>query len=157
MLSTNMPMVVAPNMSVGVNLLFRLAEEAARVLGKDFDIEILEAHHRAKQDAPSGTAKRLAEILSTVRGWKTEDVVTSGRFGTSEGRKQDELGILSIRAGDVVGEHTVFFAGDGERLELTHRATNRDAFARGAIEAIRYVAQAKPGTYDMLDVLGLKP
>jgi len=157
MLSTNMSMVVAPNMSVGVNLLFRLAEEAVKVLGKDYDIEIVEAHHRAKKDAPSGTAKRLAEILCEIRGWKLEDVLTSGRFGISEGRKKDELAIFSLRAGDVIGEHTVLFAGDGERLELTHRAQNRDTFARGAIEAIKFVAEAKPGSYDMLDVLGLKP
>jgi 4-hydroxy-tetrahydrodipicolinate reductase len=156
MLSTNLPMVVAPNLSLGVNLLFRLAEEAARTLGRDYDIEIVEAHHRAKQDAPSGSAKRLAEILCEVRGWKYEDAVTSGRSGRSEGRRKDELAILSLRAGDVVGEHTLVFAGDGERLELTHRATSRDPFARGAVEAIKFVAQAKPGMYDMLDVLGLK-
>lgn len=156
MLSTNMPMVVAPNLSVGVNLLFRLVEEAVKALGKDYDIEILETHHRAKQDAPSGTAKRLAEILCLARGWKLEDAVTSGRSGLSDGRKKEEIAVFSLRAGDVVGEHTVLFAGDGERLELTHRAHNRDTFARGAIEAIKFVAQAKPGWFDMMDVLGLK-
>ncbi len=156
MLSTNMPLVVAPNMSVGVNLLFRLVEEAAKVLGEDYDLEILETHHRGKQDAPSGTAKRLAEILCTSRGWKKEEAVTSGRLGLSEGRKREEIAVFSLRAGDVIGEHTVLFAGDGERLELTHRATNRDTFARGAIEAVKFVAGAKPGWYDMLDVLGLK-
>jgi 4-hydroxy-tetrahydrodipicolinate reductase len=156
MLSTNMAMVVAPNMSVGVNLLFRLVEETAKVLGGDYDIEILETHHRAKQDAPSGTARRLAEILCLARGWKAEEAVTSGRSGLSEGRKKEEIAVFSLRAGDVIGEHTVLFGGDGERLELTHRATNRDTFARGAVEAIKFVAAAKPGSYDMMDVLGLK-
>jgi 4-hydroxy-tetrahydrodipicolinate reductase len=155
-LSAEIPMVVAPNMSVGVNLLYKLVEQAGRVLGEDYDIEILEAHHRAKRDAPSGTAKRLSEILCQVRGWKVNEVLTSGRSGLSGGRKKKEIAVFSLRAGDVVGEHTVLFAGDGERLELTHRAHNRDTFARGALEAIKFVAQAKPGWYDMMDALGLK-
>lgn len=155
-LSAGIPMVVAPNMSVGVNLLYKLVDQTVRVLGEDYDIEILETHHRAKRDAPSGTAKRLSEILCQVRGWKADDVLTSGRVGLSEGRKKKEIAVFSLRAGDVVGEHTVLFAGDGERLELTHRAHNRDTFARGALEAVKFAAQAKPGWYDMLDVLGLK-
>jgi 4-hydroxy-tetrahydrodipicolinate reductase len=146
----------SPNMSLGVNLLFRLVQLATRVLkDKDFDIEIGEIHHRFKKDAPSGTAMRLAEIIAEELGKPLEEIAVYGRKGHYE-RKKDDLGIMTFRGGDVVGEHTVYFFGLGERLELTHRATNRDIFARGAVEAAKWIADKQPGKlYNMFDVLGL--
>jgi len=131
--------VMAPNMSVGVNVMFRIAAEMAKILGKDYDMEILEAHHRLKKDAPSGTAMRLAQIL--------------GMIGQ---RSDEEIGVQTWRAGDITGEHTVMFGGIGERLELTHRAHNRDNFARGAVRAAAWVVNQPVGLYDMQHVLGLK-
>ncbi len=148
--------VMAPNMSVGVNVMFRVASEMARALGEDYDVEILETHHRFKKDAPSGTALRLARILAEALGRELEDAAVYERRGMIGERSRDEIGIQSWRAGDVTGEHTVMFGGIGERLELTHRAHNRDNFAKGAIRAALWVVDQPPGFYDMQDVLGLR-
>src|SRR5437588_636695 len=146
------PIVFASNFSIGINALFWLTEQATRVLGDDFDLEIVEMHHRLKKDAPSGTAKTLGEILQRER--KTTQV-RHGREGMLGERDPSEIGIHAIRGGDVVGEHTVIFAGSGERLELTHRAASRETFARGALRAAHWVKGKSPGLYDMRDVLGL--
>jgi len=148
-----LPIVFASNFSVGVNALFWLTEQAARVLGDGFDLEIVEMHHRLKKDAPSGTARTLAEILQRER--KTTQL-RYGREGIVGERDPSEIGVHAIRGGDVVGEHTVIFAGSGERLELTHRAASRETFARGALRAAHWVKRGRPGLYDMRDVLGLK-
>jgi len=150
------PCVLSPNFSVGVNLLFKLVEETAAVLGQDFDVEIIESHHRFKKDAPSGTAKRLAQIAASALGHNLEEVAIYGRKGLTGERKRNQIGIHAVRAGDIVGEHTVLFGGIGEKVELLHRASTRDAFAQGALRAVRFVARAKSGLYDMMDVLGLK-
>ncbi len=146
------PIVLASNFSVGVNALFALTEQTAKILGDDFDLEIVETHHRMKKDAPSGTAKTLAEILQRTR--KTEKV-RHGREGMIGEREQSEIGIHSVRGGDVVGDHTVIFAGNGERLELTHRANSRETFARGALRAAHWIVGKPAGLYHMRDVLGL--
>jgi 4-hydroxy-tetrahydrodipicolinate reductase len=150
--SKQIPVVLASNFSVGVNALFALTENAAKILGEDFDLEIVEAHHRMKKDAPSGTAKTLVEILQRARQTK---ILRHGREGIVGERGKSEIGIHSVRGGDVVGDHTVIFAGQSERLELTHRASSRETFARGAIRAARWVIGKSPGLYDMRDVLGL--
>lgn len=147
------PAVLSPNMSVGVNLLFKLAGELGRVIPEGFDVEISESHHRGKKDAPSGTAVKLANILTEAR--ELSDVA-HGREGMVGERPRSQLGMHAIRAGDIVGEHTILFAGDGERFEITHRAHSRRTFAAGTMLAIRYVAEAGPGLYDMMDVLGLR-
>lgn len=152
----SIPCVMAPNMSVGVNLLFRLAAEAAAILGDDYDVEIAEMHHRFKKDAPSGTAVRLAEVIAEALGRTLETDAVYGRKGITGERTRNEIGIMALRAGDVVGEHTVTFGTIGERVELTHRAHSRDALARGAIRAAKFLGSAEPGLYDMQDVLGLK-
>jgi len=152
--SKQIPVVLASNFSVGVNALFALTENAAKILGDDFDLEIVETHHRMKKDAPSGTAKTLAEILQRARQTK---ILRHGREGIVGERGKSEIGIHSVRGGDVVGDHTVIFAGQSERLELTHRASSRDTFARGAIRAARWVIGKSPGLYDMRDVLELSP
>jgi 4-hydroxy-tetrahydrodipicolinate reductase len=148
------PVVHAPNMSVGVTVLFELAAQAARVLGPDYDAEIVEMHHRHKKDAPSGTAARLAEVVARAKGLGPDSIVY-GRSGEPGARPQEQIGVFALRGGDVVGDHTLVLAADGERLELGHRATSRDVFARGAIRAAKWVAGAPPGLYDMRDVLGL--
>ena len=150
------PVVYAPNMSVGVNLMFKLAAQMAEVLGPDYALELLEAHHDQKKDAPSGTAVRLIEGLCEVRGWDPEEACRHGRVGMTGARTRDELGVSVIRGGDIVGEHTVYYIANGERLELTHRAHNRDTFAQGAVRAALWVVEQEPGLYDMQDVLGLK-
>lgn len=155
-LSARIPMVVAPNMSVGVNLLLRLAAEAARVLGEGYDVEIVEAHHRHKKDAPSGTALRIAEVVAEALGRDLAKDATYGRHGMTGPRPRSEIGIQTVRGGDVVGEHTLFFLGEGERLELTHRASSRGAFARGAVRAALWAVGRAPGLYDMQDVLGFR-
>jgi len=149
------PVVQSPNMSVGVNVMFKVAAELARVLGPSFDVEIVEAHHRMKKDAPSGTALKLAEEVAGALGRGPSDL-RFARHGQVGERPRAEIGIQALRGGDVVGEHTVFFFGDGERLELTHRASSRDQFAQGALRAAAWVAGRAPGLYDMADVLGLK-
>jgi 4-hydroxy-tetrahydrodipicolinate reductase len=153
---TKIPIVLASNFSTGVNTLFWLTRKAAEILGSDFDLEIVEMHHRLKKDAPSGTAKSLAEILAAVRKQQLEKVARHGRVGIVGERTNSEIGIHSIRGGDVVGDHTVIFANTGERLELTHKASSRDTFANGALRAALWVVKQKPGLYDMQDVLGLK-
>jgi 4-hydroxy-tetrahydrodipicolinate reductase len=150
------PIVLAPNMSVGVNVLFRLVAQAARALGPTYEVEIVEAHHRAKKDAPSGTALRLAEVAADALDLDRGAAFVYERHGDSGPRRAGTIGIAAIRGGDVVGDHTVYFLADGERLELTHRATSRDNFARGAVRAARWVAGKPPGLYDMQDVLGGK-
>ena len=147
--------VLAPNMSVGVNLVFALAAAAARVLKLDADVEIIEAHHAAKRDAPSGTALRLGEIVRRERGGQPPQAEIYGRSG--EGARQaDSIGYAAVRAADIVGEHTVLYAWPGERLELVHRATDRSIFAAGAVRAARWVVKQPPGRYDMQDVLGIR-
>ena len=150
------PIVWASNFSTGVNTLFWLTRKAAEILGSDFDLEVIEMHHRLKKDAPSGTAKTLAEILAEVRRQKLAEVARHGRAGIVGERTGSEIGVHSIRGGDVVGDHTVIFANVGERVELTHKASSRDTFANGALRAARWAVKQKPGLYDMQDVLGLK-
>jgi 4-hydroxy-tetrahydrodipicolinate reductase len=150
------PMVWASNFSTGVNTLFWLTRKAAEILGPDFDLEIVEMHHRLKKDAPSGTATTLAEILADVRKLQLDKAARHGRAGIVGERTAAEIGIHSIRGGDVVGDHTVIFANAGERLELTHKASSRETFANGALRAALWVVKQKPGIYDMQDVLGLK-
>ena len=146
----------APNMSVGVNLCFKLLDVAARALGDSVDIEIVEAHHRNKVDAPSGTAVRMGEIIAGALGRELADCAVYGREGHTGIRDRTTIGFETIRAGDIVGEHTVMFGGEGERIELTHRAASRANFAAGAVRAARWIAKRPPGLYDMQDVLGLR-
>lgn len=154
--SAQIPMVLSANFSTGVNALFWLTRKAAEVLGPGFDLEVIEMHHRHKRDAPSGTARTLAEILAQVRHKQLDAVVRHGRSGIVGERTSEEIGMHSIRGGDVVGDHTVIFAGSGERIELTHKASSRETFANGALRAAAWVVRQKPGLYDMQDVLGLK-
>jgi 4-hydroxy-tetrahydrodipicolinate reductase len=153
---SQIPIVLSSNFSSGVNTLFWLTRKAAEILGPGFDLEIVEMHHRLKRDAPSGTAKTLAEILAAVRRQQLDKVVRHGRAGIVGERTAEEIGMHSVRGGDVVGEHTVIFAGMGERVELTHKASTRETFAEGALRAAQWVVKQKPGLYDMQDVLGLK-
>lgn len=154
--ASTIPVVYAPNMSVGVNLLFKLTSEVASILGLDYNVEITEIHHNLKKDSPSGTAVRLAEMAASALGLDYDKDTVHGRHGMVGERGRSEIGVHAIRGGDVVGEHTVSFIGRGERVELTHKAHNRDNFARGALRAARFAAAAEPGLYDMQDVLGLK-
>ncbi len=155
--ATEIPIVMAPNYSIGVNLCFSLIEQAARVLGDDVDVEIFEAHHRDKVDAPSGTAVRMGEILADTLGRDLASDAVYGRQGITGPRDRRTLGFATMRAGDVVGEHSVWFAGAGERIEITHKASSRMNFARGALRACRWLSGQGPGLYDMQDVLDLKP
>jgi len=155
-LSTNFPCVQAPNMSVCVNVLFKLVQKTAALLGGDYDIEIIEAHHNKKKDAPSGTALKLGELAAEGVGSKLEEVGVFERSGMVGERKSGEIGIQTIRAADIVGEHTVYFAGPGERIELTHRAQTRDHFARGATVAAAWLEGKSNGMYSMFDVLDLQ-
>jgi 4-hydroxy-tetrahydrodipicolinate reductase len=150
------PIVFAPNFSIGVNLLFYLTQLAAETLGEDYDQEIVEMHHRQKLDAPSGTARRLGEILAETAGGTYDDLALHGRHGDVGARARRVIGMHALRGGDVVGDHTVHFSAVGERLELTHRASSRDTFASGALRAAQWVRAQKPGLYSMQDVLGLK-
>ena len=154
-LSKSFPCVQAPNMSVCVNVLFKLVKKTAAILGEDYDIEIIEAHHNKKKDAPSGTALKLGEMAAEGVGSSLPDVQVLERAGIIGERKKGEIGIQTIRAADIVGEHTVYFAGPGERIELTHRAHSRDHFARGAAAAAAWVVGRENGMYSMFDVLGL--
>lgn len=147
--------VFSPNMSVGVNVLFKILALITPIL-KDYDVEIIEWHHRFKKDAPSGTAVRLAQVIAQALGKSLEEMAIFGRQGITGERSSGEMGIFAVRAGDIVGEHTVLFGGLGERIEITHRAHSRDNFARGALLAAKFAVHADPGLYDMLDVLGLK-
>ncbi len=148
--------VMAPNMSVGVNLTFKLAELAAKVLNEGYDVEIIEAHHRHKVDAPSGTALRLGEVIAAAMGRDLAKDAVYGREGVTGERKASTIGFATVRGGDIVGDHTALFAGTGERVEITHKAASRATFAFGALRAARFLAGRKSGLFDMQDVLGLK-
>ena len=154
--SRRIPVVFAPNMSVGVNVTLRLLEIAARTLAEGYDIEILEMHHRHKVDAPSGTALKMGEVIAAATGRRLDDCAVYGREGVTGERDPSTIGFAVLRGGDCVGEHTVVFAGIGERVEITHRATSRNNFAAGALRAARYVAGRAPGLYGMPDVLALR-
>jgi len=152
-LAHGIPFLLSPNMSLGVNLLFKLAAETAAALSDNYDIEIVEAHHRFKKDAPSGTAKKLAQEIAKAKGINLDEVAIYGREGIIGERKRGEIGIHSIRSGDITGEHTVMFTALGERLELTHKAHSRDTFAYGTIQAIKFMESKPAGFYEMKDVL----
>ena len=154
-IAQSIPVLVSPNMSVGVNVAFKLVEFAARALGDDVDVEVFEAHHRHKIDSPSGTAVRLGEILAETLGRDLATDAVYGREGIVGERDRRSIGFHSLRGGDIVGEHTVTFAGTGERIEITHRAGSRENFAAGALRAVRFIVQQKPGLYGMNEVLGL--
>jgi 4-hydroxy-tetrahydrodipicolinate reductase len=154
--SKDIPVVFAPNMSVGVNLCFKLLELAARVMGDAADIEIIEAHHRHKVDAPSGTALRMGEVVADALGRNLEDCAVYGREGVTGERERETIGFETIRAGDIVGEHTVMFAAEGERVEITHKASSRMTFAGGAVRAAAWLGDRPRGLFDMQDVLGLR-
>ena len=154
-LSRTVRCVFSPNMSVGMNVMFRAVQEVARILGSEYDVEILEAHHHLKKDAPSGTAVKLGEVIAKALGREFSRVGVYGRKGMVGERTKEEIGMQVIRAGDIVGEHTVLFGGIGERLEIIHRAHSRDNFARGAVRAALWVVNQPNGLYDMQDVLGL--
>jgi 4-hydroxy-tetrahydrodipicolinate reductase len=151
--ATRVPVIIASNTSLGVNLLFRLVEDVATTLRDGYDVEIVEAHHRRKKDSPSGTARELARRICAVRGVAPGAVLRHGREGSVGPRTPEEIGVHAVRGGDIVGEHTVMFAAVGERMELTHRATSRDVFARGALRAARFLCGKAPGLYTMQDVL----
>ena len=153
--ATAIPILMAPNMSVGVTLMLRLAAQAAKVLGDAYDVEIVELHHRMKKDAPSGTALRLGEIAAEATKRDPAVHLRLTRSGAIGERAKKEIGIQALRGGDAVGEHTIFFIGDGERLEITHRATSRDQFALGALRAARFLVGKPAGLYDMFAVLGM--
>ncbi len=150
------PIVLAPNMSVGVTVLFELVRQAAKVLGDAWDVEIVEIHHKKKRDAPSGTAVKLGEVAAEALGRDPKDALAFARHGILGERPPWQIGVQTLRGGDVVGEHTVYFCGEGERLELTHRAASREQFARGAVRAAQWIGGKPAGLYDMADVLGLK-
>ncbi len=150
------PYVLAPNMSIGVNVLFNLVRQAAQALGEDYDVEIFEAHHRHKKDSPSGTAVGLAQAAAEALGRSYPEDAVFRQRGLIGERSKREIGMQVMRGGDIVGDHTVFFAGLGERIELTHRASSRDTFARGALRAAHWLQGKAPGGYDMQDVLGLR-
>jgi len=155
-IGTSIPLLVSPNMSVGVNVAFKVLADMARMLGDEYDVEIVETHHRFKKDAPSGTALRMAEVVATALGRDLAKTAVYDRHDKLAERARKEIGMAALRSGDVVGEHTVVFGSLGERIELTHRAHSRDTFARGALRAARFIAGASPGLYSMQDVLGLK-
>ncbi|MEW6996307.1 4-hydroxy-tetrahydrodipicolinate reductase [Colwelliaceae bacterium BS250] len=154
--ATNIPVVLAPNTSVGVNLLFKLIEITAKAIGDYTDIEIFEAHHRFKKDAPSGTAMKMGQVIADTLDRDLNKVAVYGREGITEERNKDTIGFATVRAGDIIGEHTAFFADIGERLEITHKATSRMTFALGAMRAALWLKKTPNGFYDMQDVLGLK-
>ena len=154
--SEEIAIVFAPNMSVGVNLTFKLLEIAAKVLNQGYDIEIIEAHHRHKVDAPSGTALRMGEVIADGLGRDLKAVAVYGREGVTGERADETIGFSTIRAGDIVGEHTAMFAGTGERVEITHKASSRMTFAMGAVRAVRFLQDKSKGLFDMQDVLGLR-
>ncbi len=154
--SQKIPIVISANMSLGVNVLFGLLADAARALGDAYDVEIVELHHRQKKDAPSGTAMAMARVLASALGRDLATDARYGREGQVGARTQKEIGVLAVRGGDIVGEHTAYFCGLGERLEITHKAASRETFARGAVRAAGWVRGRPAGLYDMQDVLGLK-
>ena len=149
------PVVAAPNFSIGVNVLWALAERAVKLVGAEFDLEIIDIHHKHKVDAPSGTALRLAEVAANARGLDPKHSSIHGRSGQVGARRAEEIGVHALRGGDVIGDHTLMLAGPGERLEITHRAHARHIFARGAVRAAHWVVNRSPGLYGMADVLGI--
>jgi 4-hydroxy-tetrahydrodipicolinate reductase len=152
----NIPCVMSSNMSTGINVLLKVLQDVARVLGDEYDIEIIEAHHRMKKDAPSGTALKMAQVIADAANRNLDEVAVYARKGIIGERTKKEIGIQTIRAGDIVGDHTVIFGGLGERIEITHKASSRDILARGALKAALWLAEKPAGLYDMQDVLGLK-
>ena len=154
--SSRLAIVFAPNMSVGVNATFKLLEIAAKMLNEGYDIEIVEAHHRHKVDAPSGTAVKMGEVISEALGEKLDDVAVYAREGHTGERKPGSIGFATIRGGDIVGDHTVLFAGDGERIEISHKSSSRQSYAQGSLRAARFLQNQTSGLYDMQDVLGLR-
>jgi 4-hydroxy-tetrahydrodipicolinate reductase len=154
--STSLAIVFAPNMSVGVNATFKLLEIAAKMLNEGYDIEIVEAHHRHKVDAPSGTALRMGEVIADALGEKLDDVAVYAREGHTGERKAGSIGFATIRGGDIVGDHTVLFAGEGERIEISHKSSSRQSYAQGSLRAARFLQGQNSGLYDMQDVLGLR-
>jgi 4-hydroxy-tetrahydrodipicolinate reductase len=154
--SANLAIVFAPNMSVGVNATFKLLEIAAKMLNEGYDIEIIEAHHRHKVDAPSGTALRMGEVIADALGEKLDDVAVYAREGHTGERKAGSIGFATIRGGDIVGDHTVLFAGEGERIEISHKSSSRQSYAQGSLRAARFLHGQSAGLYDMQDVLGLR-
>jgi len=154
--ANKIPVIFAPNYSIGVNVLLKVLGDVASVFGDDYDIEVVEAHHRLKKDAPSGTALKMAQVVAAAVNRDLDQVGVYARKGIIGERTRKEIGIQTIRGGDIVGEHTVMFCGLGERVEITHKASSRDTFARGALRAAQWIVQQKPGLYDMQDVLGLK-
>jgi len=151
----SIPCVQAPNMSVGINVLLKIIGKVAQALGDDYDLEIIDAHHNKKKDAPSGTALILAEALAAAKDWDLQETGVYARHGIIGERSKKEIGIQTVRAGDIVGDHTVLYGGPGERIEITHRAHNRDPFARGALRSAEWVVDQPPGLYGMAEVLGL--
>lgn len=154
--STQLAIVFAPNMSVGVNATFKLLEIAAKMLKQGYDIEIIEAHHRHKVDAPSGTALKMGEVIAQALGEKLDDVAVYAREGHTGERKEGSIGFATIRGGDIVGDHTVLFAGEGERIEISHKSSSRQSYAQGALRAAHFLQKQNCGLYDMQDVLGLQ-
>jgi 4-hydroxy-tetrahydrodipicolinate reductase len=155
-LADDLAIVMAPNMSVGVNVTFKLLEMAAKALATGYDIEIIEAHHRHKVDAPSGTALKMGEVIAGALGRKLQDCAVYAREGVTGERDPSSIGFATIRGGDIVGDHTVLFAGTGERIEISHKSSSRKTYAEGALRAARFLVGRKPGLYDMFDVLGLQ-
>ena len=155
-LAKDIPAVLAPNMSVGVNVCFKVLKDVAKTLGNDFDVEIVELHHNKKKDSPSGTAVRMGEVVAEALGRDYSKVANYHREGICGERTREEIGMQTVRGGDIVGEHTVYFIGMGERIEISHRAMTRDMFSRGSVRAAQWVAGKAPGLYDMQDVLGLR-
>lgn len=155
-LARNIPVVLASNTSVGMNVVFKILADLAKILGDDFDVEIIDAHHRMKKDSPSGSAVRMGKIVAEMRGRDYERIAKYRRQGVCVNRTKEELGMQSIRGGEIVGEHTAYFIGMGERVEITHRAYSRGMFSLGAIRAAKWIIRQRPGLYDMQDVLGLK-
>jgi len=154
--SATLAIVFAPNMSVGVNATFKLLEVAAKMLSQGYDIEVIEAHHRHKVDAPSGTALKMGEVIADALGKKLGDVAVFSREGHTGERKEGAIGFATIRGGDIVGDHTVLFAGDGERIEISHKSSSRQSYAQGSLRAARFLQKQNSGLYDMQDVLGLR-
>jgi 4-hydroxy-tetrahydrodipicolinate reductase len=154
-LAGEIPLVVSPNMSIGVNVMFKVVAELTRLLGEDYDVEIVETHHRLKKDAPSGTALGLARAIAGAKGVDLNEHACYERHGMIGARPKGQIGIQTLRAGDIIGDHTVLFAGNSERIELSHRAHTRQNFAQGAVRAVRWVKGREPGIYSMMDVLGL--
>ena len=155
-LARDIPAVLAPNMSVGVNVCFKVLKDVAKTLGDDFDVEIVELHHNKKKDAPSGTAVRMREVVAGALGRDYNQVANYHREGICGERTREEIGMQTVRGGDIIGEHTVYFIGMGERIEISHRAMTRDMFSRGSVRAAKWVVGKQPGLYDMQDVLGLR-